>query len=157
MKIRNGFVSNSSSSSFIVGLAEIQDIDKLRKSLSEKDKGVYIVSRTDLLEANIPCGYELNVELKNNNLIAKSFNDQSVSLKWNDTVEYWLLVTFVGDEGDGHFLPNEGYDPWDCQPNYDITESFFSKEQQRLLEVLKNPREHGLKDAKYIFGAERNG
>ena len=37
MKIRNGFVSNSSSSSFILGLAKIDDYNKFQNYINQND------------------------------------------------------------------------------------------------------------------------
>ena len=49
MKIRNGFVSNSSSSSFIIGIAKVANERKLKEILEQLYKSDFMIKEIILL------------------------------------------------------------------------------------------------------------
>ena len=153
MKIRNGFVSNSSSSSFIIGIGIVKNLEKLKTSLDEigikyKDDSVwYEVSfvRSNDLKDKINC---LGL-----NYINSSFNDTEVYLK-KDKVKVddtLVLVCICNNEGDEAFYRSE--DDYEC--DYDIDLSYFSVNQQKLIDILNN--KELVKDVDINYGAGRNG
>jgi hypothetical protein len=158
MKIRNGFVSNSSSSSFIIGIAKIKDMNKCKEYLKENDiaegrhKGVNIVTLRDIKENEV-WDVEIN---KQNKIEISSFTSAVVDIDANglDDHDNILIYSFCGNEGDGCFMDDEdGWGDYD----YDIDCDFFDKKEQDIIDMLSNPEAAGLEDCDWTFGAERNG
>ena len=175
MKIRNGHVSNSSSSSFIIGIAEITDKKLLKQAF--EDAGIDI---SKYLEISIRRSSELTNKSNLSNMfsniaITDENNETNVTLEsftgavlvqtlgqtpdikvasLDDSLnKEWLIIDYTGDEGDGDFC--NGYD-YDC--DYNIDESFFANSGlEHVLEWLKEPEKNGLKQAQYAIGAGRNG
>jgi len=150
VKIRNGFVSNSSSSSFIIGVAEILDLEAFKKALDKDLKSSHYFefgTCEKLLEGCI-CERRSMVRVE-----VSSFTGESVSLPSKPNANYFV-VSYFGEEGDYSFMADEGSDI-----DYDIDASFFDclKDVKRLLEMLSNPEKHGLGETKYSYGAGRNG
>jgi hypothetical protein len=162
MKIRSRFVSNSSSSSFIVGIAKVIDVDKLKTYLSAKG--------FDLDKSN---GYECFVttfgEIKDNKRYSvkivggtvevDSFQD-SVSLKSSlkssrlKDDDQLFIVNVSNDEGDGAFWDEERE-----ELDYDIVDlGWFNEQQQAMYNAFADP-ESGLDTDKSMvtYGAARNG
>jgi hypothetical protein len=83
-------------------------------------------------------------------LVVDSFNDEEVDIAFDPSKEEeFLIVSFIGDEGDGAFSSEEDY----CDLHYDIDDNFFEERDRKLLEFSKNS---GIKDYMCSFGAGRN-
>lgn len=166
MKIRNGFISNSSSSSFMIGMAKIVDWEKFEKWISNfSPKDDYeITSLKDIKED------DYGITKKNNKIKMDSFTGSEVSIKIEDieiteienkpihVIAYELLfekeknifsINLMGVDGDEHFWNGDEYD-------YDKSlEELFNKKQIELYNGMTE--ENGLKYVDKTFGCGRNG
>lgn len=149
MKIRNGFVSNSSSSSFIVGIAEIIDKTKFDEYVREHkvlldQYGVFITG------AN-PDKWDLRrVEDK----ISVDGFAASASAKVNNSSDIFLAVNISNDEGDcGRFE----YDDACGGIDYNIDVGYFDADHRKVYDMFFD-KDSGLSMENDIqFGAARNG
>lgn len=122
MKIRTGFVSNSSSSSFIVGYGMLKDgetEESMNERLREYGAGCYVMGAEDLLE------------------YAENWFPV-VSAKYIPDGD-WAFIYWYGNEGDHHFLSDEpvGYNGSyvDYSPASHI--GYYEAKQQELINLLK--------------------
>lgn len=152
MKVRNGFVSNSSSSSFILGLGRVTDLNKAQKIKEAFGYSVQIKTLDEIVTENngwsdpsfkgsnltLDCDYAC-VDIS---LAATMENDQNTP---------FIIVSLHNNEGDGC----EGSELYQAvYEGGDLDESYFGT-QGVLLNL--NEEEHGVKDYKCTFGAARNG
>ena len=141
MKIRNGFVSNSSSSSFIIGIARISDEDKLKKYISENNISNVNIVGLDYIKkswAFIFSGNEIRLE--------SFMSDVSTSFETEED-KYIYLNSVGGDDSD--FWNGDEYD-------YDIGLDFFDSDEISAYELFKQ-KYIGIVDADSTYGAGRNG
>jgi hypothetical protein len=153
MKIRNGFVSNSSSSSFIVGIAKINDIIKFDEFINKNKIKLDDYETQVVSLGEIKTGEIYSCKLYKDNINVISFDsDVLISAKDTNDDDLFFITNISNDEGDGAFVDlNDDLD-------YDIDLSFFDSKQQNIFNMFYNS-ESGLdlKNKDVTFGAGRNG
>ena len=153
MKIRNGFVSNSSSSSFIIGIAKVNDIDKLRKYVEKKGINIQhyfqIISKYDL-EQNKPW----EVQIRNDEVVLESFmgNDVILNISNMNGLDIMVIYDFNG-HSDSDFWNDYDYDY-----DYDVDLNFFGENEKMTYNMFFD-EESGLdtETSQINYGAGRNG
>ena len=132
MKIRQGFVSNSSSSSYIIGIAKVIDIDAVKLIIEDS------------------WGFEIIDVVSDEDKIVESFDYNSVSIDDLEIGDIVLHIKRFGDEGDHHFDPDgDGY--IDYEINYDDCDTATIK----IIEKLE--KSDAIGDINLTWGAGRNG
>lgn len=159
MIVRQGFVSNSSSSSFMVGIGVVPSdrINEFKNKLTELKADSYnfeIITLADLLEREAGKQYsnysftENKIEVNGGGNGGKS---ATINIDPNEKAHYFI-INFNNDEGDEAFMSGDT-DAWGCcDLDYDIDLSFFEQSQQELWEMLNS-----LLGSEAHYGAERNG
>lgn len=173
MKIRSGFVSNSSSSSFMGGIGVVVDFEKFNKWI-EKMENLGVTSR-DICTINpknasdrdysfqdegnrwsilMPVNSEPSISVNksdvdkiNNNKDVQDQAKDALLDRQDNNIVYFIIGN---DEGDSMFS-DDGYDL-----DYDIDLDFFSDEQQTLYNEFGS-EDSGISYADKTFGAGRNG
>jgi hypothetical protein len=165
MKSREGFVSNSSSSSFIIGYGVVKDREKFDKYC--KDNNIVVATK----DTEVPDydGFYRQVYLYENpyEIYEHKYSESGRILTGGNDTELLVPQTVVpyndpivtveihNDEGDGDtFSYNGKSDGF----NYEIAkkESFYSEVQQAIISLFKE-KTGILKNCKVVIGAERNG
>ena len=166
MKFRTGFVSNSSSSSFIIGVAEVADVAKLKQYAQEngiKLEDNYDIKLTTLkeLKGQERKGWETE-QLRDDKIIVDSFDYDEVSISSKDMKDdtHIVIYTFFGNEGDGYFRDEDEDDDW-SELNYDrvYENDFFDSSEDKILSMFGDPESSGLNknNCEFDIGAARNG
>lgn len=152
MKIRNGFVSNSSSSSFMIGIAKIVDMDKFKKwfdNFGDKLKyDCFVFSAKEEFD-----DYRIKKNSKGD-YIVESFLGSQVSIKAENLKngDNIFIVDIVPNEGDCCFR-NIEYE--DYELNYNIDIDFFEQHYQDVYNGMN--KNNGLDFIDICYGAGRNG
>ena len=153
MKVRNGFVSNSSSSSFIVGIAKIKDYDKFQNYLRENSitlgYDVKVITFANMLKD----GWD--TKIIDDKIIVESFQtDARVSTNDLRGDELFFVVNKSNNEGDSAFSNDDGY--WEL--DYDIDLSFFDSSDRSIYNAFFDEKSGlDLEKSDVSFGAGRNG
>jgi len=146
VKIRNGFVSNSSSSSFIVGIGEIKNKNLLKEYFEkygiQENYEIKVGDKVKLKEHINSSGDSITVDVCNSMSLTKNIKDDT---------EY-LIAQITNDEGDSDFWVEEDGD-FDYSSAEDV--SYYCSEQQKIIELFNNS--NIITDGEVAFGAERNG
>jgi len=156
MKIRNGFVSNSSSSSFIIGIAKIEDREKFDAWLEENADKLGYDFGSAFSPLKICKVKDLDSEYKKEAIVSvESFiwADVNIPLDELDDEDEVVIFDFIGDEGDSCFSVYDG-DDW-VDYDYDIDLDFFEEPEQKAYDGLSE--ENGLSMVSKTYGAGRNG
>jgi hypothetical protein len=151
MKRRTGFVSNSSSSSFIIGIGVIKDEERLRKELKLHGCTEYGYEIKEVKELSSSAGWDAGHY--DNGVVVNTacVNDEPyITLMVEDTSAKVLLVNVGNNEGDSSFWNGDDMD-YD-QVDYD----WFSENQQFLMDVLSDEAIIS-NSSGYEYGASRNG
>ena len=173
MKIRLGFISNSSSSSYIIGIGKIVNLAKLIDWADAHNIREISIARADGKD-NIPditglANIMTTTHLKRIGssvwqtvgyrgdhayIIGAVNSEPKVSTKLDPNKdELYLIVEAGNNEGDTEF-----YDEATEEMNWDIDPEFFQGlgDQYNILKLLMEPGDI-LEDVEYRYGAERNG
>lgn len=142
MKIRQGFVSNSSSSSFICVIGKVTNEEKLNDYIRSK--------RRDIIWNRVYYGHELKDAIEEDVCDFEDYVNVPDDINPNDQ---FVIFSEAGDEGDCYFMSGSE-DDWD-EPNYDIDLDFFSDDVQELTELT--PEKHGVQIIDVTYYAGRNG
>ena len=142
MKTRQGFVSNSSSSSFIVAAARVVDAKEVEKFFATHSNVYDFDIRRFGVTTNMPTCEQ------GNQVIVESFNDRCAYLYNMVKGEIYITYSYTGNEGDDSFWNGD-----ECV--YDIDEDFFSGSERKIIEFFRTST--ALKDYDLRIGAERNG
>jgi len=135
MKVRNGFVSNSSSSSFILAYSLITDEEKARAAIGTVDVEIY--TETELEDA-----------IKNARWCTP------LECDWADVYQ---KMKKTGNPEQLHAVFSDCddiYEDGDSEPNYDVDFDDFSSAKW-IDETFTT--ENGFKDVSIQYGAGRNG
>lgn len=159
--MRNGFVSNSSSSSFIIGVGKIKPefVEDIKTLANEYKYDMEVVTSEDLKQRHKGQVKRYEEMLAKGDIHAKwfkpsnfnkvkvsSFNDDYVSVPFEENSTY-MIYKFYGNEGDYTFGEDE------C--DYDIDMDFFGEKQQAVVELFKSDKFE--EEVKWNYGAGRNG
>jgi len=146
MKVRNGFVSNSSSSSFILGIAKVTDEKKLREYIDEnKLQGLTIKKVKDINDS-------WDVSKTETKISMESFTYDIVEVNYESEED--TIVYYEECEGDDSDFWNED-DGWG-EYDYDIDLDFFSQGMIDVYDLFLS-KDAGIVDANVTYGAGRNG
>jgi len=158
MKVRSGFVSNSSSSSFILGIGIVDDEAKFREACKDvgltvnEDKwgdNVHIKSLSQILADAAENSWSIP-EVRNNKLVIESFMYDEVSLDYSE-LDGDTLIAFMDITGELD-SDHDFYDGDDWEPNYDRSPTDHDYEKMSAFDAGS-----GIKNGETAGGAGRNG
>lgn len=146
MKYRNGFVSNSSSASYIIGIAKIVDENKFCKWIDDNDF-------KDLLDIYPPEKYT-NIQENDNFYYIESFDSDRAIIDQNDVKKGEVVVGFYFSEEPGdYYYIDEDSDNIDYD-NVDY-ESLFTERENSFVDGFNES--NGLSHVSIQMGSARNG
>jgi len=152
MKVRTGFVSNSSSSSYIIGVGKLTDSDKFLGFCAKNGIADHSILTTKEIIESGTSNWNSHVRRRGEKtyFMCDSFDGNEVSIEIDpDGNELFVMIHFYGDEGDSCFSDK---DDWD--PNYDIDSDFFDASEQAIFDIGEDC---GVEDFTCTCGAGRNG
>jgi len=157
MKIRSGFVSNSSSSSFIAGIGRIKDVDSFTDMFKKIKEGwsgyfVQILSTSDILEGSNDFCISVRQDGKQVFVTAPVNTEQEVSVAFDPSKdEKYFGVEIGNDEGDSDF-----WDSFREEMDYSmVDEDWFTGSQAEIVKILQNAEL--FEEVEFVVGAARNG
>ena len=153
MKQRNGFVSNSSSSSFIVGIAKISDRNMFDKKFKWQtgdgySDGFQIRTLKQIMDGESYWTVGVSDTHISVEGITNSVSIPREGLSENDEI---LVFSRYGGEGDHSFDPMGTGDI-----DYDIDFGFFSEDEQNIIRFFE-AKNKGLENPSVAWGAGRDG
>ena len=155
MKTRTGFVSNSSSSSFIVGIGKILNVEKFDKYIVDNNIKLDKFDTKKVRVGDIKNERYSEARRQGDSIVVESFaTDVRISSKGLNDEDTLLVVNISNNEGDSYFVENED----DYEINYNIDYDFFDKNQQKIYDLFTNSNSGvDVKNAEVTYGAARNG
>ena len=156
MKIRSGFVSNSSSSSYILGIAKVEDFSKFMswyKNLDEYIKGYTAIRQVrDIVKSsNQELSYTAELGDYPEGLRLYNFNTSvSIAKEGLSQDDLVFVVATCNDEGDSAF-----YDSNIGELNWNINLDDLSGDEQAVISGMTE--ENGMSHISKTFGVSRNG
>jgi|SaaInlStandDraft_3_1057020.scaffolds.fasta_scaffold85805_2 hypothetical protein len=164
MKQRNGFVSNSSSSSFIVGVAKIENLKEATDWIECIDTNynseIVIVSSKELSDAaenrwgGLDIGPVVRSKAKDKYRVVSFLGEEEFTIDPSKD-EHWFCYCYQGDEGDTAFTTYDEEGNWlDLDYSMDC-EDFDPAEREIMSSIWSGS--NGLQRGQCHFGAGRNG
>ncbi|MCK9428940.1 MAG: hypothetical protein M0R17_02880 [Candidatus Omnitrophica bacterium] len=143
MKIRQGFVSNSSSSSYIIGIGKLIDETKFTEYCKSNHIDYEILTVKEIIEKS---GWDRCYREKDKSFYNEAFDGNKVSIKIDPTKfeDKYIKVNYGEDIQE---------DP-DGDTNYDIDCDDFEPIGQTIFGIGHNT---GVQSFQYSYGAGRNG
>lgn len=166
MKVRNGFVSNSSSSSFIMGIGIVTDTQKLNNWFNENSiKGYNMVRFSEIKEG----GWE-DILRSGNKAYVTAFTNQEIavdiskftsgdSISAHEEAKQLLVfgndpIIFWFDESG----PKPGYDEEIGEYEYDRVDlDWFDDNDKKMYEGLRDNKIPGVTSGDVLYGAGFSG
>jgi hypothetical protein len=156
MKFRNGFVSNSSSSSFIIGLGKVTNLEKLQEFMAKGHSDIELNTVKSIKERLESKWHWREVTTADGKIWHEcDYGNECVTypldeLKDEDLIAIVDIHNNEGDDGENGVRSRSSYneDP--------IEESYFNGTGQ--YEYLRlNEEEHGVSNYTCAYGCKRNG
>lgn len=158
MKTRTGFVSNSSSSSFIIGVGVVTKEDDIKemKKLKDDNYGIIMYPLFDVIsqEAN---SWDTKYDTRRDSFSIESFTYDSVSIEgiektYQENPLGYAVTVDIGGGDDSDFAVYDSDGEY-SHMEYDIDFDFFDKDKQELIAKCEDICDK----FDYTYGAGRNG
>jgi len=145
MKVRSGFVSNSSSSSFIIGIATIPK-EKVPEYKENPEFKEHVFD-----PAEDVCKQYGDLEDRKNSFMVESFTYENVAISKNSLKDGEAIFYMYESEeqGDSFYCDDDGDLNYDIEIDYD-----FFDEPKKCEKLVNEIEKLG---GQYIMGAGRNG
>ena len=166
MKIRTGFVSNSSSSSFMIGVGIVADkkkFDDWMSSLDERVKeSISVINPWTSIEESwgnlTKSGNWFDLEAPVNSGPSATMSIENYNKFQTIDPEDFVILSLGNGEGDSAFLyVDENGEPDDYgELDYNIDLDWFSNDQSKLFSEFGSEKS-GIICSDKTYGAERNG
>jgi len=161
MKFRSGFVSNSSSSSFIMGFAVVSDLDKVKKWMDETgiDLNIELMSYLEN-KYDAPAVYGSVLRMENFNGGILEIDTKNIDLGLTEDAHAKALLTYGTDPYVVWFSESGGEPSWDEEReeyDYDVDLDFFGDKEVKLYKAFTEGTIPGIVSGQASFGAGRDG